>query len=141
VPSSGSSAQRVLIAGTERCLRLVAGALDGDGHILTARSLREALEQLKAHAPFDYVVCNTRFDESRMFDFLEALRVAALVPAPRVVCVHSEDPPLSPRGRVAIEAALEALGVQALVDFPDITAARGELVARQVLRMTILAKL
>jgi CheY-like chemotaxis protein len=133
-----ASPPRVLIAGTDEGVRLLTEVLGGDVEIITARSVREARDMLKRDAAFDYVVCNIRFDESRMFDFLDALRGAALKPAPRVVCVHVSPPPLSPRARPAIEAALEALGVDTLVDFPAIAAARGDAAAREVLRSTIL---
>lgn len=137
---SGASAQRVLIAGTEEAVRLLTDVLAGDLEIVCARSVREALQRLTTHGPFHYVVCNVSFDESRMFDFLQALRAAELQPPPRVVCVHAKPSALSPRARPAIEAALEALGVHALVDFAELVAVRGELAARQILRTTILAK-
>lgn len=130
--------QRVLIAGTEDGVRLLAEVLGEDCDIVTARSVREALHKVRELGPFPYVICNIRFDESRMFDFLEALRTGAPPPAPRVVCVHASPPPLSPRARPAIEAALEALGVHALVDFPALSRTRGPDAARQVLRATIL---
>ena len=96
------------------------------------------MQRLTAQGPFQYVVFNVRFDESRMFDFLEALRAAQLDPAPRVVCVHTTPPALSPRTRPAIEAALEALGVHALLDFADLALVRGEAAARERLRETVL---
>ena len=135
---SGASAKRVLIAGTEEGVRLLTEVLAGDLEIVCARSVGEALQRVTAQGPFQYVVCNVRFDESRMFDFLEALRAAQLDPAPRVVCVHTTPPALSPRTRPAIEAALQALGVHALLDFPDLALVRGEAAARELLRDTIL---
>lgn len=135
---SGLSGKRVLIAGTERGVRLVADVLGGHVEIVSARSVQEALRQLAAQDPFHCVVCNVRFDESRMFDFLHALRAFGLTPAPRVVCVRAAPPPLAPRARSAIEAALEALGVHAFVDFPAVAFAQGDAAAREVLRTAIL---
>lgn len=134
----GASPRRVLIAGTDEGVRLLTEVLGGEVEIVTARSVREARDKLKSDAAFDYVVCNIRFDESRMFDFLDALRGAGLEPAPRIVCIHASPPPLSPRARPAVEAALKALGVDALVDFPALASAHGEAAAREVLRATIL---
>ena len=135
---SSAATQRVLIAGTEEGVRLLTDVLAGDLEIVSARSVREAMERLATHGPFHFIVCNVSFDESRMFDFLQALRAAELEPPPRVVCVHAKTTPLSPRTRPAIEAALEALGVHALVDFAELAAARGEAAARELLRETIL---
>lgn len=127
---------RVLIAGNEQGVRLIAGALGPDFDILIVSLLGEALASLGA-GRFDYVVCTTRFDESRMFDFLEALRRSAMQPRPRVVCVHASTPPLAGRIRRIIEVSLQALEVDALFDFTA-AAARGEASARMQLRWAIL---
>lgn len=129
--------RRVLIAGNEEGVRLIAEALGPDFEIVIASLLAEALRSLDA-GQFDYVVCTTRFDESRMFDFLEALRRSALRPRPRVVCVHASAPPLAGRIRRIIEVSLEALEVDALFDFSAAVAARGDASARAQLRRAIL---
>jgi CheY-like chemotaxis protein len=129
--------RRVLIAGNEEGVRLIAEALGPDFDIAIASLLAEAMRSLGAEQ-FDYVVCTTRFDESRMFEFLEALRRSPIQPRPRVVCVHASAPPLASRIRRIIEVSLEALEVDALFDFPAAADARGEASARRQLRRAIL---
>lgn len=133
----GGARRRVLIAGNEEGVRLIAEALGPDFEIAIASLLAEAMRSVGA-GQFDYVVCTTRFDESRMFEFLEALRRSAMEPRPRVVCVHTSPPALARRIRGIIEVSLEALEVDALFDFPAAAAARGEASARAQLRRTIL---
>jgi hypothetical protein len=133
----GGARRRVLIAGNEEGVRLIAEALGPGFEILIASLLGEALASLGA-GQLDYVVCTTRFDESRMFEFLEALRRSAIDPRPRVVCVHTSRPALSRRIRGIIEVSLEALEVDALFDFPAAAAAGGDASARRQLRRAIL---
>jgi hypothetical protein len=133
----GGERRRVLIAGTHEGVRLIADALGPDFDIVIASLLAEALRSVKA-GRFDYVVCSTRFDESRMFEFLEALRHSAMKPRPRVVCVHTSPPALARRIRGIIEVSLEALEVDALFDFPAAAASRGDASARRQLRRAIL---
>lgn len=132
----GGARRRVLIAGNEEGVRLIAEALGPGFDIRIASLLREALASLRA-GQFEFVVCTTRFDESRMFEFLEALRRSATEPRPRVVCVHTSAPPLAGRIRRIIEVSLEALEVDALFDFAA-AAARGDASARAQLRRAIL---
>ncbi len=107
-----------------------------DAEIATARSVDEALRKL--HPRPDAVVCSVRFDESRMFDFLAALRDAPLRPHPRVACLRASPPPLAPAIRGVIEKALEALGIRTFVDFPELLARAGEEEAYRRLRAAIL---
>ena len=131
-------AQRVLVAGTPEGVSLVAGIFAGELELVAASSVKEALQKLKQAKPLHCVVCNLRFDDSRMFDFLDAC-AGVPAPRPRVVYLHASPPPLSAPAKRAMEAALEALGVHALIDFPALAAHLGEEVARALLRRTILA--
>jgi CheY-like chemotaxis protein len=132
-------AQRVLVAGTPEGVSLVAGIFGEQLEVVAAHSVDEALQKLKQAERLQCVVCNLRLDDSRMFDFLDALRASASDPRPRVVYLHASPPPLSAPAKRAMEAALEALGVHALIDFPALAAHLGEEAARGLLRKTILA--
>jgi hypothetical protein len=128
---------RILVAGTPDGVSLVAGILGEELELLAAHSVDEALRQLKQAEPLHAVVCNLRFDDSRMFDFLDAC-AGALSPPPPIVYLHASPPPLSAPARRAMEAALTALGVQAMLDFPALSASLGQEAACEVLRRTIL---
>jgi hypothetical protein len=129
---------RILVAGTPEGVSLVAGILGEELELLAAHSVDEALRQLKQAEPLHAVVCNLRLDDSRMFDFLHAC-AGVPAPRPRIVYLHASPPPLSAPAKRAMEAALEALGVQALIDFPALGAHLGEEAARELLRRMILA--
>jgi hypothetical protein len=129
-------AGRVLVAGTPEGVSLVAQILGEELHIVAAHSVDEALDRLTGE-PLHCVVCNLRFDDSRMFDFLDAC-AGALSPPPPIIYLHASPPPLSAPARRAMEAALTALGVQAMLDFPALSAHLGRDAACEVLRRTIL---
>src|SRR2546430_9923622 len=46
-------------------VRLLTDVLAGDLEIVCARSVREALQRLTAHGPFQYVVCNVSFEDRK----------------------------------------------------------------------------
>ena len=130
------SPRRVLVAGTEDAIALVTDVLGREAEVVSAHSVDEALGYLDR--PLRCIVCSVRFDESRMFDFLQALRESPRDPPPRVICVRVSPPALLPATRDAIRAALEALEIRVFIDFPALVARQGTKAARERLRAAIL---
>ena len=128
-------AARVLVAGTEDAMEAVRAALRGDADLVYADSVREALERCDEGA-FDVIACNVRFDESRMFEFLQAVMERGL--EARIVSFRVAERPLSATSSRSIRNALEALGVQRFVDLSQIGDEYGDAAALETLRKVIL---
>ena len=84
---------RVLLAGTAEAIDKFQALLGAEVEIIPARSVREALA--RADGDIDLILCNVRFDDSRMFDFLGALQEGAYRHVP-VVCFRNEPGSLQP---------------------------------------------
>lgn len=126
----------MLVAGTSDAINLVKRVLDGEAEIACATSLDDALARLE-HPP-QKIVCSVRFDESRMFDFLKALRDAHPAVRSNVICLRAAPWPLPPATRHGIEKALEALGIGTFIDFQHVAEEQGEPKALERLRAAIL---
>lgn len=140
MPDIAPSRRRILIAGTSEAIEMLAAVLHEDADMVAARSVQEALRYFDAQ-PFDTVACNVRFDESRMFDFLQALRERSAGRRVHVVCFRLSGDELSPATRNVIASALEALGVPVFLDLPQLSARSGAEVALEILRQTVLSPL
>jgi len=121
---------RVLVAGTELAIETCRRLLGESVELIAARSVEEALERLDP--ALDLIISSVRFDDSRMFDFLQALR-AARCAAP-VLCCRMVRTPLSPTMYRSIETATRALGVRAFMDMGTEIQERGETQAERRLR-------
>jgi len=131
--------RRVLVAGTQDAVEAARAALGGELELATAYSVTEALKEVEGGV--ELVLCNVRFDDSRMFDFLGALNA---MPSPRrlpVVCCRVARSPVSAGARRGIELALEALGVLAFLDMHELEARDGREAARAALRAAVMAHL
>jgi hypothetical protein len=82
-----------------------------------------------------------RFDESRMFDFLQALQELRNRCAAPVLCCRMVRKPLRPAMYRSIETATQALGVKAFLDMDTEIRSHGEAEAERRLRSLILAQL
>ncbi len=133
---TGAARPRVLVAGTSHTIEAVADAVGDAGEILPARSIEEALLHLQGQVGI--VVCDVRFDDSRMFDFLQKLKDRPQAPGCRIVCVRPSGTRLSPNMRKAIAQALEALGVEVFVDLHQLALDSGKDAARETLREVVL---
>jgi CheY-like chemotaxis protein len=132
------AAMRVLVAGTADAIDAVRKALQHDvAHVVAAHSVREALERC-AQEDFDVVACSVRFDESRMFEFLQALMERSPPCSARIVSFRSTGAPLTPSLRNAIRQALEALGVERFIDLPQIERHYDAAAASETLRKMVL---
>ena len=130
--------RRVLVAGTGEFIDAARTALAGELELAAAYSVAQALEELERGVAL--VLCNVRFDDSRMFDFLGALnaRVPGRMP---VVCCRLARAPISGGARRGIELALEALGVAAFLDLYELEQRHGAAEALARLRATVMAHL
>lgn len=127
---------RILVAGTREAIETLSSLLEGHAEMVAARSTREALSCFDA-GRFDTVACSVRFDESRMFDFLQALHERPAGRRARIVCFRVAAEPLRPGTRAAIASALEALGVAVFLDMPQLAARHGAEVAAEILRQVV----
>lgn len=130
---------RVLVAGTRQGIATVREVLGEEAELVGAVSVSEALEQVDRGVAL--IICNVRFDDSRMFDFLGALSGRPAARGVPVICCRVLHRPLSAGARRAIALALEALGVEEFVDMQAIGEEHGSEAAREALRRATLARL
>jgi len=128
---------RVLVAGTNDAIDALSHALGGAADLVAARSLNEALAELD-RGSFDTIACNIRFDESRMFEFLQAVTERKPAGRLRIVAFRVDRDALTRSTRSAIRNALEALGVARFADLSQLRAEYGEDVALETLRKMVL---
>ena len=131
--------RRVLVAGTQDVVDAARAALSGELELAAAYSVAEALKQVEGGV--DLVLCNVRFDDSRMFDFLGALNALPSSRRLPVVCCRVARSPVSAGARRGIELALEALGVIAFLDMHELEARGGADAARAALRAAVMSHL
>lgn len=129
------SPARILVAGTREAVRTIRRIAGSEAEIIAAYSTDEALRRLDARV--DLIVCNVRFDESRMFDFLEA--ALSRLPGIPIVCCRVSITELGEGVRHAIEMALDAIGVDTFVDCAPLYRDKGEAGAAEALRRAILS--
>jgi DNA-binding NtrC family response regulator len=125
------------VAGTTDAIEVLLEALQDAAEVVAAHSVNEALAHLDA-GEFDTIACNVRFDESRMFEFLQAVMERHHGRAMRIVSFRAERAALRPSTRSAIRNALEALGVERFVDLSQLRAEYGWEVAMEALRKIVL---
>jgi response regulator RpfG family c-di-GMP phosphodiesterase len=133
------SKPRVLIAGTRQAIDVLQEVLGSDFELLSATSIHEALYLLEPR--IDLILCNVRFDDSRMFEFLHALQNTPAGRGVPVICCRLQSDPLSPRVRRAIEHALEALGITTFVDRPLLLERYHLAVVDEMLRQLVIDRL
>lgn len=130
---------RVLVAGTRQGIASIREVLGEAAEMVGAQSVAEALREVDKGV--DLIICNVRFDDSRMFDFLGALGERSTARGVPVICCRVLHRPLSEGARRAIALALEALGVAEFVDMQAIEEEQGIDAARQALRRAALSRL
>ena len=131
--------RRVLVAGTQDVVDAARAAIGGELELAAAYSVAEALKQVEGGV--DLVLCDVRFDDSRMFDFLGALNAMPSSRRLPVVCCRVARSPVSAGARRGIELALEALGVIAFLDLHELEARDGLEAARAALRAAVMSHL
>lgn len=138
IPGTEASKPRVLVAGTRHAIEVLEAVLRDFFEVAGATSMAEALAQ---SARADVVICNVHFDDSRMFEFLHALRESSEGSELPVICCRVHAEPLSPNVRRAIEHALEALGITVFVDRPQLLERYHPSVVDEMLRQLLLDRL
>jgi hypothetical protein len=127
--------RRVLVAGTQDAIDAARAALGRQFELATAYSVGEALKEVQGGV--ELVVCNVRFDDSRMFDFLGALNAMPGTSRVPVICCRVERTAMSAGARRGIELALEALGVLAFLDMHELEQRDGPAAAQAALREAV----
>ena len=130
---------RVLVAGTRQGIAWIREVLEHEAELVGAESVSEALAEVERGVHL--IICNIRFDDSRMFDFLGALSGRPAAAGVPVICCRVLHRPLSVGARRAIALALEALGVAEFVDVQAIEEESGPQAAREALRRAALSRL
>lgn len=133
------SRRRVLVAGTQDIIDTALAVLAGEMELVPAYSVAEALNRIESGV--DLVLCNVRFDDSRMFDFLGALNAMPAARRVPVICCRVLRTPMSAGARRGIELALEALGVVAFVDMHELEREQGAAAAQAALRGVVVTHL
>jgi hypothetical protein len=129
----------VLVAGTREVVDAARAALGGELELAAAYSVAEALKEVQGGV--ELVLCNVRFDDSRMFDFLGALNAMPGAPRVPVICCRVARSPISAGSRRGIELALEALGVLSFLDLHELEQRDGPAAAQAALRGMVMAHL
>jgi CheY-like chemotaxis protein len=89
------------------------------GHQLTfVRSMLDAMSALR-HDGFQMVVIDLEFDESRMLELLQYIRVLPKYREVQVICVHGDQLTLSDAALKNIDVAVKALGGVAFLNLGD----------------------
>jgi len=121
----------ILVAGTADAVHTARVILGEGFDYRCACSLEEARAQLGPN--LELVLCNLRFDDGRMIDFLAALLCARLP----VVCFHAHAWEVSRSAREAVAQTLQALDNACFVDLYAIARARGVAAAAAALRHVV----
>ena len=127
----------VLVAGTVDAVR-TARLIIGEGFdCRCAFSVEEAQAQLGPDVQL--ILCNMRFDDAPMVDFLNVLREEPEYSQLRVVCFHAHGWQVSRSAHQALEAVLRTFDNARFVDLYAITRSRGVTAAAVALRDAVSA--
>ena len=125
----------VLVAGTVDAVR-TARLIIGEGFdYRCAFSLEDA--QTKLDPGLELIVCNMRFDDARMIDFLKLLREDGGCAHLPVICFHAHGWEVSRSAHEALEAVLRTFDNARFVDLYAITRSRGVAQAAAALRHAV----
>lgn len=128
---------RLLVAGTPSAISAVQHLLGNEVDYLPAGSMDDALHGLDLRP--DMIVCNVRFDESRMLNLLEAAKENPVTRETPFLCLRLA--PIPPSWKKGIEVAVLALGAIAFVDLSSLEKDLGRVAAEQELRRIVLSHL
>ena len=104
---------------------------------LPARSMDDAVHGFELHP--DMIVCNVRFDESRMMNLLQAAKESPATRETPFLCLRLAPMPAS--WKKGVEVAALALGAIAFVDLSSMEKDLGRAAAEQELRRIVLSHL
>jgi CheY-like chemotaxis protein len=131
------SKPKLLVAGTSPAIQTLRQLFAAEADCIPAGSIDEALHGFEQHP--DMIVCNVRFDESRMLNLLEAAKSAPGTRETPFLCLRLS--PLPARWKKGIEVAVLALGAVAFVDLSSLEKSMGREAAEKELRRIVLSHL
>ncbi len=129
--------RKLLVAGTPSAIDKVQRLVGGEVDYLPAKSMDDALHGFEAHP--DMIVCNVRFDESRMLNLLQAAKQAPETRTTPFLCVRLA--PMPPSWKKGIEVAVLALGAIAFLDLSSLEKDFGRAAAEKELRRIVFSHL
>jgi len=121
---------RLLVAGTPPAIATIQELLGEEVQCIPARCLEEAMLGIEGHP--DAILCNVRFDESRMMELLSTVKEQPDTRAIPFLCLRLSPMPVS--WRRGVEIAALALGAAGFLDFSALERERGTDVVQQALR-------
>lgn len=92
---------KLLVAGTPPAIETIRHLFGAEADCLPAQSLDAAIHSFEQHP--DLILCNVRFDESRMFELLQAAKTRSATRETPFVCFRLA--PLPRAWRRCLEAA------------------------------------
>ena len=108
---------RLLVAGTPPAIETIRRLFGAEAVCWPASSLDDAIRRLEAHP--DAILCNVRFDESRMFELLQYVKALPEYKEVPVICVQCMEVALADAVLKNMDDAVKALGGTAFVDLRD----------------------
>lgn len=124
----------VLLAGTHEAIVTAKSALGPLFAYRTAANVHDAMSQLLPD--IDVIVCNVAFDESRMFDFIQAARSSQWERIIPIICLRQRV--LTKPTHDAIELSLHAFERVSFIDLYALNQERGAAYALSALRQAVL---
>src|SRR4051812_5147166 len=103
---------RLLVAGTPPAIQALRQVFASEAECIPARSIDEAVHGFEQHP--DMILCNVRFDESRMLNLLETAKNTPATRETPFLCLRLA--PMPPSWKKGIEVAVLALGAVAFLD-------------------------
>jgi response regulator RpfG family c-di-GMP phosphodiesterase len=128
---------RLLVAGTQPAITTIQELLGDEVQCIPARCIEEALLGIEGHP--DAILCNVRFNESRMMELLSTVKEQPDTRAIPFLCLRLSPMPAS--WRRGVEIAALALGAAGFLDFSALERERGVDAAEQALRAMVQAAL
>lgn len=127
----------LLVAGTPPAIETLRHVFASEAECIPACSIDEAVHGFEQHP--DMILCNVRFDESRMLNLLEAAKSTPETSATPFLCVRLS--PMPARLKKGIEVAVLALGAVAFLDLSSLEKSMGREAAEKELRRLVLSYL
>jgi response regulator RpfG family c-di-GMP phosphodiesterase len=131
------SKPRLLVAGTPPAIQTIRQVLAAEADCIPASSIDEAMHGFEQHP--DMILCNVRFDESRMINLLEAAKSMPETRDTPFLCLRLS--PMPPRWKRGIEVAVLAAGAVGFLDMSSLEKTMGREGAEEELRRTVLSHL
>ena len=128
---------RLLVAGTAPAIETIRQVFAAEAECIPARSVDEAVHGFEQHP--DLIVCNVRFDGSRMLNLLEAAKSAPTTRDTPFLCLRLA--PMPPSWRKGIEVTVLALGAVAFLDLSSLEKSLGREAAEKELRRVVMSYL